>query len=239
MSLPLWVAATSGFSPYEDFTTYTEHDEAYRLTVTSSKITAASWNSWLEYGWVNKDFGAAYFDGDFTHQFEAEWTGYTGDDTLIGCWMLSNDDGDVYDLISADKSFVWIYGRQTDTNVITIHVEVIEGGDSVSADTSINLSFNTLYYITVTRDHDGGTNEKGLYTVTIRTTSHSGDVVDTITAEADAEQNSFRYVYGIVSYDFGSGVSRTISGYVQNLNLNEGAPSGNSHWYFENMRKVG
>jgi len=209
------------FATYEDFTTYsTGGDNIGELTITENKIAInESLLGRNEDAWVYDDKGAGHFDGDFTHQLEIMATAQTGGYGLFNCWILANAVGDAYDLEQASESYYLIELVEY-ADVYTIYVRIYEGGSEVDSD-SYSGSIDTLYFLTIARDHDGGGSNKGRLTVTIRIESHTGEVQDTLTADSSAEQNTFRYIYGMAGYNTGG--TGQIKGYVQNLDLNEEA----------------
>jgi len=203
----------------EDFTTYTEVDENNDITVTSSTV---SWTS-LSRGdnsYVYKDHGVDHFDGDFTHQFEMliENADVTVPRQVM--WMIANAINNEEALISASEDLQNIF-YYDNTN---LYLRVVEGGASASTDIFAAFVEGTPYFVTVSRDDDGGANNTGQLVAVIRTGSHTGTIQDTLTVDCSAgEQNDFRYLYACATYDTGHN-NRDCDGYTQDMDLNEGAP---------------
>lgn len=218
--------AAAAYGANEDFTTYDDsQDENGEITVDS-----AAQVSWVALdrdstAYVYKDKTASFFSGDFTHQFEMQYSAVSSN-ALIGVWCLTNAVGDMKALIDASADFVIVRQFQS----ARIDCVVYENGGSGIADSWTSASASTPYFITVSRDDDGGGNSTGRYTVTIRITSHSGAVQDTLgggTGNLDCsagEQNDFRYIYCVNSYDDAT-ADNYASGYCKDMNL-DAAPSG-------------
>ena len=207
---------------YEDFTTFdATQDEGNDITVDSAtKISWINFKTKNETGYCYKDYGAAHFSGDFTHQFEIFWSAAAGDTTCMywGLWNTVNDcfanqTGD-----SGDQHRFYLFD-----DVENLYLQIVENGSGAGVDTwaSPGPQISTLYYITIDRDDDGGANNTGQLVANIRTGSHLGVLRATLTADCSAgEQNDFRYVYMPSSYDDGTKFPVT-TGYVQNLDLNK------------------
>lgn len=202
----------------EDFTTYTEEDPLTKITITSSKVSWVSLDR-NDVSYVYKDAGVNHFDGDFTHQFETmEITG-TENGAFLYPYAVHNNVGDFNNTVVDGIGLGLAYLSSTPR----IYFYLFENG-SFNSDMSVTLLLDTLYYITVIRDDDGGANSTGQYTVYIRTGSHEGTLIDTLVEDCSAgEQNDLRYIYSIATSGVGSGVPAG-DGYSQNLDLNESVP---------------
>jgi len=202
---------------YEDFTTYTEVDPGNDITLTSS---ATSWDDLVKgsESYVYKDYGVDHFSGDFTHSFEMVHVNPTGS-VLPVFWLLSNYLDDWKGLRDAgrdDMSLSWFGG--------ILRLGICNGGN-FRHDDSVLLSEGTPYFITITRDDDGGVNGTGRLTAYIRTGSHAGTLVDTLQIDALAgEQNDYRYLYSLNTYK--DTLTVTSDGYVADLDIGEGEPPG-------------
>ncbi|KKN32399.1 hypothetical protein LCGC14_0814170 [marine sediment metagenome] len=200
--------------PGIDFTTFTEVDPGADITVAASKVTFTNVLGRQDTFYVYKDMGAGYFNGDFTHRFEIEFSS-VGDGTLIDFWGLANSINDRKGVVDAseDGIYLWVFD---DTE--SVRLGVIEDGVQTSDEWSQpGPQANTTYYITVTRDDGGGVNGTGRITAEIRTGSHAGALQDTLTVDCGVgEQNDFRYLYAGGSYDDNS-TANTASGFIQNL----------------------
>jgi hypothetical protein len=99
----------------------------------------------------------------------------------------------------------------------TIRLEVMENGSATQDPYS--ASSGTTYYITLSRDDDGGENSTGQVTAEIRTGSHTGTLQETLTVDCAAgEQNDFQYLYVPSCYD--DGASQSSDGFIRNLDVN-------------------
>jgi len=203
---------------YENFSSYTEVDEGTNVTVATNKV------SWVdldrdETSYLYKDKGANYFDGDFTHQFECQCSGRDAGNPLFAYWVLANDIGNLKTLVDAAVDYIEFHYRYDDTNGNLFHLYVVQGGVGITYDTYDGPTDNTTYYITIERDDDGGANGTGQIKAYIRTGSHSGTLVDTLSADCAAgEQNDYRYIYALCSYDTAS-AGEDASGYTERLDL--------------------
>jgi len=198
---------------YEDFTTYTQVDDDNKTVVSATTVIATNMRR-DGTGYVYKDFGVDYFDGDFTHLFEANHSN-TDVSGLAAVYELTNDIDQLTPLITDDKNLVSIYFSGT----VLLYVNLIDTG--VQNSDSAAIAEDTLYYITVIRDDDGGTNNTGRYTVYIRTGSHAGVLVDTLSVDALAGgQYDYRYVFAFSALESGSVPEREIDVISQNFNLN-------------------
>ena len=173
----------------EDFTTYTEVDNGADISKTASKITATAARSRQDQFYVYKDMGAGFFDGDFTHQFEIEFSS-VGGNSVVAFWMLSNSVKDFYGVVNGSEDGI-VFNLYDDNPGEDLSLKVVENG-SATTDTWSNPGpqASTTYYITITRDDDGGVNNTGRITAEIRTGSHAGALQDTLTVDCSAgEQN--------------------------------------------------
>jgi len=205
----------------EDFTTYTEVDEGADISVAAAKINYTELPRNVT-SYVYKDKGAGYFSGDFEHKFSFKITAVNTGTAVptTSVWLLSNDLNDTCHLGSTSKSFVHFYVRWNSGGDDYFLLRVMEDGVNVGSDPYYGWSLNVEYFIRITRDDDGGATNKGRYTAYIATTNYDddgGDLVDTLIADSSAQQNDFRYIHGLNSYD--DGVTNWMTGYVQNLDL--------------------
>lgn len=219
LSLAISVPAQAG---YEDFTTFTEVDEGGNITIDSA--TKVSWSGLLsrdKTGYVYKDYTANHFDGDFTHQFEIQFSN-VGDAQVGIFWMLASSVGDLVDIMTANEDACAFYVYD---NAESLNLRFYEAGSAADQDSWIahGPQASTTYYVNVTRDDDGGADSTGQLVFYIRTGSHVGVLQDTLTVDASAgEQNDYQYGYVCATYD-DSGNANTTDGFTQNLDLNETA----------------
>jgi len=205
---------------YENFTTYsTGGDEIARFTITENKNNVDTLDR-DDDAWLYDDKGAGHFSGDFTHLLEVTPTGRSGTWSHCGVWVLANAIGDSKDLDDASEDFLELVVRHDGTNYV-LDLNVWENGSTLGPERSSALTLDTKYYLTIARDDDAGDNSKGELVVTIRTGSHSGSVVDTLTESGLTEQNDFQYIYAGQSRNTGSNGNK-ISCDIENLDLQEG-----------------
>jgi hypothetical protein len=190
---------------YQDFDTdWTEVDAPGEevITLTDTQVLVDGLEGGASLTRVYRDMGVDYFDGDFVHGFET----YLGDSNPaytaghFYIWGLTKvysateglDEygGYVWDLTGVR----WYYSGGS----WRLRLEIWEGFSIVpdDSDLSVPLSSGVMYYVVVDRDDAGGVNGTGRYTVTIRTGSHTGSVVDTLTADSSVgQQLDFRYIW--------------------------------------------
>ena len=196
-----------------DFTTFTEVDQGNDITIDSA--SKVSWTNFATRGdksYVYKDMGVGFFDGDFTIRFEYyfdEWSNYQ--QTCF--WALSNAIGDNKDMEDDNGDHVFYRDYDDSDNRKLV---VLENGSATKDQIVNGNSRDILFYCTVTRDDDAGANSTGQYKFYLRTGSHEGVLLDTLSIDASAgEQNDFRYIYCLTGYD--TGWSSETTGYVQNM----------------------
>jgi hypothetical protein len=217
-------SSVSALAATEDFTTYT-HQDTTELTITATKV------SWDELDrdadvWCYADKGAAHFAGDFTHTLDVQLIDM--DATSIAYnWVLSNAVDDWTGLDAATGEAADAYGLRSyyDGSIRTLTLRMIQDS-AVTSDTSVALADSTTYYLTITRDDDGGANGTGQLTCEIHTGAlHPGGAhVDLLSLDSSAgEQNDFRYIFACNCHNSG-GSNIPCDGYTENLDLNEAAP---------------
>jgi hypothetical protein len=199
---------------YEDYTTFTELDPTSDITVESA--TKISFEDLTQSGGyrVFKDYTADHFDGDFTHQFEVQFS-----DNVSSCsvypWTVAN-------VLNTGSGIIGTPGEYAACFLIAgsldFYLRLIEDG-SIPQDSWPDAVESTTYYITIDRDDDGGVNSAGRYTMYIRTGSHEGALQDTLVVDAEVGgQKDYRYLYALEDHGAGGG---SIDGFVQNLDINE------------------
>lgn len=193
---------------YEDFIAdYTELDPSSKITRTSPKT------SWVaisdnEEAWVYRDKGAAYF-AFFTHQFEIEKT--SGGPMDFAFWALTNTVDSLLDIYYADGDEEFLYVQASGD----LRLAVIKGGVG-TYDAYTGFSAGTKYYITIERTiYTDSTNRRTR--VYIRTGSHEGDLVDTLTVNTFTYTTSYQYIFSFNHLKKISG--QTVTGFTQNLTL--------------------
>jgi hypothetical protein len=206
----------------EDFVAdWTEVDNDGVITVGASQISASGMPMNAE-NVVYRDMGANYFDGDFTHQLEHNANGAFGPrnpDNESFIWALTqnyNAGSGLADYPGLGESMVALHWNFAGTPN-KLEIRIYENGSYADSYMSVILSKTLDYFITIERDDDGGANGTGRYTVTIRTGSHAGTVIDTISADSSVgEQNDFRYVFalGLKPWPFSNYTNFTVSNLI-------------------------
>ena len=200
----------------EDFTTYTEVDGGNDITIDSA--TMVSWGNLNtrshHTSYVYKDKGIDHFSGDLTHEFWIRF-GDPGAEQQGTFWMLANMVGDRYSVVAANEDAHALFSYHTDGRLC---LQIIENGSKVE-DWWLGASNLVDYYIRIIRDDDGGVNNAGRLTAYIRTGSHSGVLQDTLVVDSSVgEQNDFRYLYAVASYNDGWGFAQ-FDGYTRDLEI--------------------
>lgn len=207
---------------YEDFTSYTEFDEDGDVTVDSAtKVSWDTFNSRKAEAYLYKDKGVDYFNGDFTHKFEAYFS--RADEFCNAIfWMVSNTTGDLQSLFDAVGDGALFFQYDDSEN---LYIRVVEnGGVTDDGWMAPGPQLSTLYFVEVVRDDNGGANNTGRYTTYIRTGSHSGVLQDTLVVDSSVgEQNDFRYIFGMAGRHDSSLSDGISTGYTQNLDIGAAA----------------
>lgn len=207
-------------SPYEDFSnaSWVEVDPNSHITKADGDNYTISFAGLArnEDAYVYKDFGSAYFSGDFTHLIDIYHTDTAYTYGMAHVWGVSNTVDDRNGWV--DGIFIYMYN---DTGSTTYRLRVEEIGGSYDQWTSATL--DTAYYLRIARDDDGGTGT-GQIVVKVYTTASDRDndtgsnLADTLTLNL-AAQTDFQYLYALCTYNDGSGTYT--SGWVKNLDIGE------------------
>lgn len=197
----------SVFASVEDFTTWTEVDEDSDITVTSDNIT---WSTMKRdaISYVYYDFGVDFWDGDFAHDFDWEFT-QCENGSGGALWALTNDLGTVQDLISDDSLYIYFYKN---AGTITVIAEECNGGVLSSPISSNNPITDLTYYYRVWRDEDEGDFGK-LYCERYQDAERTillGTISTLLT-----EKQDFRYI--LMPQNYGVTGSYKTSGWIGNL----------------------
>ncbi len=214
----------------ENFTTWPETDPEGHLTVSTSSVVASAVNR-EDVCYVSKDFGAAYWDDDFAVRFQFVPGAVTHDDgsCFLGLCAFTTVETDWYNVSQGGSGGYGVtpfYSR--DTNGYFLRLRMVKPFERFLASSDyIYVSTGTTYYVTFERDYDGGTYNKGLYTLTVCTGNYDGEsgssLVDSVTIDAPSTAGTdFRYVMTGLS-QLNGGV-QAASGTISNLDLS-GAPS--------------
>lgn len=201
----------------ENFTTYTEVEEITDIfSVAANKIdfTDAMMD---ESSYVYKDFGVGYF-GDFTHLV----TFYLSSTNLGSalCWHGYGQQNEITDFYSAtgDALITFMLGRTG--FVYSIYCEEKEGGVNGDFD-FFDISVDTPYYLTISRN---GT----VYQVLIYDDAGRTNLVDTLLMACIT--TAFQYCMAAETYDMNVNADRRITGYIENLDLQERKVSTVATW---------
>ena len=201
------ILATPCFGANEDFTTFTETDPDSKLTVTSSRVTSTLANSRTETYSVYKDYGAGHF-GNFSHLLTvfASAMNNAGSSPVLGYALISNQTGDIAGAeANGDGLSVHMF---TGNYNLTMEEQDAFNSDFYDADTLI------VYYLTIGRAST---------TATVLIYSDSGRTTLLDTLSIAMSSTTFRYISTAAGYD--SGGAATVSGYAEDLNLQEATPN--------------
>lgn len=211
--------------PLEDFTGYTEWDEAGDVTVAANLLTFTACEPRDETFYIRDDKGASHFAGNYSHRHGCNFTTFDSLPTTI-TWGLSNtavagqDLHDV-DLNSEDANWLgWYYNAPN----YYIWLVEIDGGDWYN-DSYTGWALSTNYFNTCSRNTSVG--DHGTIYAWICTTDYHGEagsnLLDLLSlALTDEDVESWRYVWALSSRDLGDN-SATVSGHVWDLDLQESA----------------
>ncbi len=201
----------------ENFTTYTEVDPNGKITVTSSKV---SWDnlSRNEEAYVYKSMGSEFFDKDFTHKFKVYFGYYGGGYTCRAAhWAVADvlDDESGWSLGGANAVSLFQYNYD-----YRIYLKIYDSG-SGTQDSWTGAEPLITYYITITRDRDGGVNNSGRYTAYICTGGYygeGGNLEDMLQVDSQAEAPAdYHYIFACNTYNDGNPMY--IDGFTEDLDL--------------------
>jgi hypothetical protein len=204
---------------YENFTGYTEVDPSDDITIDSStQVSWAALDTRSSDSYIYIDKTVDHFNGDLVHQFEVTTTSGSASYYQMTVWMISTDVNNSDDI--TDGLYLQINGSAVYRWQLSVVENLSESDTNYSG--SNEAVEGTKYYITMTLDWDGGANSTGQIQAEIRTISHVNETGKvTITSDRSVgEQNTYRYLYGLSSYNTGDS-GHTHTGSVENLNINE------------------
>ena len=205
-----WQVVGGGEATYSavDMATFTEYGD------TTNKIAAptATTVAWEEL--VNNTSArlakSVATSGDFAYRYTYLATYRTYEANLL-VFGFASDNLDRYALKTGSKDGAYVIDTENG-----LHIVLLENGTERFS-TKVGTLVGEPYYVTFTRDDDGGTNGTGLYTMTVREGSHTGTVLGTVSISASAgEQNDFTYILCPAAYNNADGSSQS-SGSVSNL----------------------
>jgi hypothetical protein len=198
----------------EDFTTYTLVNGNGKLSVTSTRATAATWDTRQDLGYAQFDKTTSHFSGDFSHLVTIDATSIDATNGIVCAWILSNATGDLHTQQAGSLSFLAVFFQGT-TLILR------DGNVGTLTSDTWGAATNTIYYLTIARV---GT------TTTCKVYSDSGRTTLTHTLSiTPSAATAFQYVAVAAGYnDSNNGL---FSGYVENLDLQEGPPpSDTEEW---------
>src|SRR3972149_712527 len=112
----------------ENFTTYTEVDPNSRITVTSTKVSAAGLKR-NESAYVYSDKGVNHFSADWGHLLTADdLLHLAGQDGIVEIWAVANDIGHMGTLLGAGKNAHLLFFLHTAANVVNLYLYENDGG---------------------------------------------------------------------------------------------------------------
>lgn len=185
------LGASGGPAPtYEDLTTYTEVDGAGVLSKTASRAT---WSGVTRNtsAYIYKDFGAGFFSGDVTVDFDARLTSSSGT-SFVEAVGFANQLGDASNANRTNSMGVFLY------NGNSVHLREMDGGSNYSQSGAISLS--TTYYMRFRRDESVGTyGTIYLYVATSDANRNSGTWLHTLSVTLHSSMKDYRYFYATAS----------------------------------------
>ena len=194
----------------EDFTTYTKVDPNNDITVASNSLTVDTMRRDVS-AYVYKDKGTGHFNGDFEHLINVRLTAAAPDGNLM-FWSLWNALGGEDALRPSNNGIeVMFYRTTSGTNYYILMREWYGNANYDSYWTG--ASPGTTYYLKIVRT--GSTLTCKIYSDSART-----NLLTTLSRTLHSII-SYRYIYAVQSCASSYAPSATISGYSENLNLQE------------------
>lgn len=194
----------------ENFQTdYDEKDEDSDITLTAGKCDFDTMRRDADSS-VEKDFGVAHF-GQFDHDFETYFTAYSASYAQVAVYHLSNTDAATIADIDTSNVGITVLMYWDGANRRLILKEWWANDED-----NTNIDAATSYYCTIKRDADSIDFE--IYNDTNRT-----DLKDSQTVTFNS--GTLRYIGPLGSRDSASFPTASLTGYIQNLDLQEGAPA--------------
>lgn len=170
--------------------------------------------------YLYKDFGAAYFDGDFTHIFS---TSLDIDDTFSWCavWMLGNYVKDCQDYLDDDDSALLVAQYEDEIRLYEFD------GAAVNTDAANIYTVPSYYedrplYCTVVRDESVGT--YGTLYLYIYSDASRTTLLNTQTITLGTSKKDFRYLFPFNSRNSGD-PGYTSTGWTGELYIDGNSPS--------------
>lgn len=204
----------------QNFTSYTEVDANNFVTVAENTVSWAALQSRDRTVYVEKDFGADHFSGDFTHTFKCVLTSSSGTTPYVAVWGLANSTNNFQGIDDGGGDYLAVL-HVTST---LLQLRKCENG-TVGIATNITVEAGITYFVTISRDDDGGAASTGQLSLHVGTGNYYGQAgyseVAARTLDMGAgEQNDFRYLYALSTFNTGDS-NRLMTGSVSDLNINE------------------
>ena len=178
----------------EDYTDYTEVDPNARFAVITNKITVNGLTQ-NEDAYIYYDFGVDYFNGNYEIQVTVKITASDLNCRIAVCSFCNH----IGDVAGPDMEFLYLYRDAGGAYKIRLY-EIDPGGST--ADDYV-CSLNTIYYLIMKRDESVGT--YGTIYCLIYSDSARSNLLDTLSLTLQTAKTDFRYLYGVQSYNTGSG----------------------------------
>lgn len=198
----------------EDLTTWLEADPNGRLTVISSKVTAASYQAADTGTRVSIDIGTNQInalDIDFT----VYWSSVSGDAPGPAVFSVVADLNDYYTSAGADDINIVLYKRTVSPSYL---LSMRRGtGDWGADEDSYGMSLFTAYYCTLSRSAGSSTINLYIYSNSARTV-----LVDTLSISLASASTKYRYF--AICNSSGASDSDSFGYYVETVDLNGYAP---------------
>ena len=206
---------------YENFTGYSETDPNGDITRTAARCTASTMRRDVN-AHVGKSYGASHF-GDYDHDIDFRITACDSKGEMV-VWAVASSDASWAGLGAGQDCHVYDIGS---ANRLTLY-------DKGNADNDVyaSVALNTTYYLTNTRVKATPLTQCKIYSEAARTT-----LLDTlaITPETD----DYEYALCCASMKSTWNPAATISGYSENLDLNEGPAMPVLTHHYDMMRRAG
>ncbi len=187
---------------------YTEVDAGGNITLAANVISCAALLD-TNVSYVYKNFGSAYFNGDFEHTLNFKTTGSSGTE-IVYLWGMCNSYGAIGALITANNDLNCVSWE----NGYLVLTE--RNGSSSTTDTSVALAENTDYFLRIVRDETVGT--YGTLYCYIYADQEYTELVDLLTVTL-TESKDWQYLFALSAKGSGSGYSWT--GTIANLTLDK------------------
>ena len=229
--VPFQINEVKANPTYENFLDYTEVDLNEHISKNSSRVTGAG-IVMEESAYVYKDKGVGYFSGDFDHKLDVKFTSTTFGGYIF-LWGLANEVGD------------WVNYKGTPSNYVSIHIThsweaspnyilqlygSFNGGANQISGVKGNVNINTMYYLRIKRT--GNTVTCDIYASAANRDSETSPTAQLTITLGGA--TAFRYIYAIHSFTHATSTGKDMSGYVENLDLQEVA----GEEYFETLTET-